>query len=413
MGINTILADSVDKGLINTLTHSITLAANDVLLFRFTFRKAATPATFASFTWNGLPCTMIIDQNSRDVRSLVGFIKAPAGATANLNAFLSNPVKTFAVSKRDTDTTYALPSIAIADLLPSDFVASFLDWLGHDKDYANVISTTAAPALPLAQSDVAQNSNNLNNPGRLYLSSASSINGAQTFSYTRTGAGNAMYNNAIVVLFESLYLINTLTDPLVMGGAYSATFTGFVDGPATLSFSGVSSEHEIVSGATTDVLPGFSDGLLCPFLPATNITVTETQGSNTATIIRSIALPVDWKRVVDASNNPANFFALVTGDAKFIADSFIAAGNPLTTADTCYIPIDSGVTITQEGGVIALAPTTTPFFVHRGSNSRMYVHTLTITEQGTVEINNIIRAETPSAMALAVSSYAISSLALQ
>jgi hypothetical protein len=331
MTMSIILADAIDKGFINVCTQSVTLAANDVLLFRFSFRKVGS-AAFPSFTWNSLPCTIFSDQNSRDVRTLCGYIKAPVGATANLvsptsptfaqanlgivvvrsptNAMLSNPVKSFGVAKLDTETPHVLPSIPITGLVANDLAVSFLDWLGWDKDYANVQSTTAVPSAPLSLSDSVQNSNNLNCPGRMYISTATGITGSQSFAHTKSGAGNPMYNAAVVVLYESLYVVdsfNSSSDIKAGQTGIPYTTTGFT------SITGITSNQAGVtvgsiadsSGDGTASVSGFADGVQYPSLPA-SVTYTFSDGTNTAPITKNLTLPDGWTQVSFVNATPFN-----------------------------------------------------------------------------------------------------------
>lgn len=213
-------------------------------------------------------------------------------------------------------------------------------------------------------------------------------------------AGVATRNSAsiasLVSDFTATQSIDTLTSPLVMGGAYSITTTGFSNGSATLSFSGVSSTHTLASGAGSGTLPGFSDTLLCPFLPATNVTVTETQGGNTATVTRNVSLPANLQVLRDASNNPTNFTGLVTGDYTYLAQWFIDASNPLTTSDRAYWDASSGLVFDPDGRPrlpAASAPLTTTLWIHRGADSRMYAHTVTITETGITSVSRSLKSK--------------------
>jgi hypothetical protein len=379
MSINPILIDSIDKGFINTCTHSVTLAANQVLWFRLEYRKAATPAVFTTFTWNGIQCTMHLDEDSRDVRCVSGYIKATVGATANLvsntsavfaaanltiavvesttNSFLSNPIKAAYTSKSDTETSYVLPSIAATGLAAGDFIIAALTWLGQDKAYANVQSTTAAPSAPLTLSDSVQNSNNLNSPGRSYLSTATGLTGSQTFAHTKTGAGSPMYNYAVVVLYESLYLINTLTSPLVPGGAFSGTCTGFANGAATISSGGVSVAVTIASGAFSGIWPMPVDGAAYPVLPATGQTITLTQGANSATILNTISIPAGYSAVtfVDAITADNTYLGKFIQEDGFTVNGgqfvYLPYNNTGTPGDQFIVNPDSGFTVVGNGTV--------------------------------------------------------------
>lgn len=361
MTINTILSDAIDKGFVNTVTQSVTLATDQILLFRFTFRKVGSSA-FTSFTWNGLACTIFMDQDSLNVRSICGYIKASSAATANFvssvsptftqvnlgiivaesttGAFLASPIKGSFASKLDTETTYYLPSVAATGLTSGDVAFSFLDWLGWDTDYGNVQSTTASPASPLTLLDSVQNSNNPNSPGRMYISSATGQTGSVSFTHTKTGAGEPMYNAAVVVLFESSFLIYTITDPLASGAAFSGTSTGFANGAATLSSNGLSVGVTIASGAFSGTWPIAVDAQPYPTLPKASQTITLTQGGNSATITSDL-YPVAGHVVV-------NFVSPITDDDTYPPYYFEQDGFTAEGAQFVYLPY-SDLTMAADG----------------------------------------------------------------
>jgi len=406
--ITPILEDAISWGSLVTCSQSVTLAQNDVLVFAFTFRKTGS-ATFPTWTWNGTPCTMIADINDRDARTVIGYIKAPVSATGSLvsaasptqsqgnlmlhvarsdsNSFLSNPVKVFGTSELDTETPWVAPSIPITGLVAGDMVVSFLNFLGWDSSFGNITSVTATPNSPLTLSDSVQNSVNPGSPGRAYLSKTTGLTGSQTFSYTKVGTGNNMYTNAIVVLYESLFLIDTLTSPLVPNAAFSGTCTGYADGAATLSFSGVSISVTIASGAFSGTIPMIADNTAWPRLPATGRTITLTQGANSATILRDISLPSGYDTTRNEASNPANFFAVVTDHDQFLGAHFLAAGNPLTTSQSWMFVASGGRKVYQDSSVEAdesSLPRTDIDFKYDDSLGKYFEHSVTMTAAGVV-----------------------------
>lgn len=406
MSMSIITADAVNFGSLVTCTQSVTLATNDVLLFNFSWRVTGS-ANFPTWNWNGSACTIISTQTSRNVVSIRGYIKATAGATANLvsatsptqsqgnlqyvvvrsatNAMLPNPIKSFASVKVDTETPYALPSVPITGLIANDLCVSFLDWLGWDKDFANTISTTAAPASPLSLSDSVQNSVNLNAPGRAYLSTATGLTGSQSFTHTRTGSGNCMYNAAIVVLYESLVLIDDINGafPIYSGqAAIPFSTTGFIANEitsATTDTAGVTVSGIVNNGDGTGTIDvsDMADGVAYPILPAT-IEFTFGDGTNTATLEKTLELEAGWETVVYENAFPLSdrtFCWYLDQAGISIADgtrvtwetisgfAFTAAGGTISDAERTVLakvrPIDTGimsfwtVTINEAGEVVS------------------------------------------------------------
>jgi hypothetical protein len=195
--------------------------------------------------------------------------------------------------------------------------------------------------------------------------------------------------------YETAFSIDTLTDPLVPGGAVSGTETGFSDGAITANFGGLTITGAVSGVNITGTLSNFVDGGLCPLLPAAAVSGTFTQGANTASITRAISVPTGLQELRDGSNNPANFSGLILGDDKYIGQAFVDAGNPLTTNDRSYINPAFGLKIYQDGKVeingtdhatnpVPSLPYTTTLWIRRGADGRMYSHELTIDEAGSV-----------------------------
>jgi hypothetical protein len=219
----------------------------------------------------------------------------------------------------------------------------------------------------------------------------------QSNANTDWRAGAATRNAAQVVSltssFTSAFSIDTLTDPLVPGGAVTGTETGFSDGSITANFGGLTIAGTVSGVNITGTMSGFVDGGLCPLLPATAVSGTFTQGANTASIARAISVPTGLQELRDGSNNPANFSGLILGDDKYLGQAFAAAGNPLTTNDRSYINPAFGLKIYQDGKVeingtdhatnpVPSLPYTTTLWIRRGADGRMYEHQLTINEAG-------------------------------
>jgi len=193
--------------------------------------------------------------------------------------------------------------------------------------------------------------------------------------------------------FTSAFSIDTLTDPLVPGGAVSGTETGFSDGSITANFGGLTIAGTVSGVNITGTLSNFVDGGLCPLLPAAAVSGTFTQGANTASITRAISVPTGLQELRDVSNNPANFSGLILGDDNYLGQAFVDGGNPLTTNDRSYVNPAYGLKISQDGKVeingtdhatnpVPSLPYTTTLWIRRGADGRMYEHQLTINEAG-------------------------------
>lgn len=144
MAITKTVQAPISKGLVNSLSDSISLQAGDLLLYAIHNRDNHQ---FAVPTWNG---QTLIEAAALSPFSYfkVFYVIAAATATANLtstatgftdtnvawarfrsstNSFTSTPfrdVKTISY----TSGTYANPSVTLAGLVAGDNVASFLAW---------------------------------------------------------------------------------------------------------------------------------------------------------------------------------------------------------------------------------------------------------------------------------------------
>lgn len=202
------------------------------------------------------------------------------------------------------------------------------------------------------------------------------------------------YSCRLVSAFTPSQTIGSLTDPFVPGSPFSGTETGFTDGDAELSFNGVLTEITIAAGAFSGIVPMLADNIAYPVLSATGLTVTLTQGVNTASILRSVSLPTGYEVTRDGSNNPVNFSGLVTGDSTYLAYPFEQAGNPLTEADRAYFRTTRNLRIYPNGEVAADAgdgPFTETIFIHRNSGN-IYSHDITISESGQLVSIGVIAA---------------------
>lgn len=173
----------------------------------------------------------------------------------------------------------------------------------------------------------------------------------------------------------------TIGTPLVPGVSRTDTCTGFADGAATVSFSGVSVGVTIASGSLTYTVPTLADDVAWPKLPATGQTITLTQSALTATASASVSMPVGFNVVRDGAAAPANFSGLVSDDGTYLQPAFVAAGNPLTTDDTALHVTSGEYLVRQNGAVGALTatlPRTDALWVYRGIVGKYYLHNVTL-----------------------------------
>ncbi len=211
-------------------------------------------------------------------------------------------------------------------------------------------------------------------------------NGQVTSSYSVTPNTNFLF--AQVEIKESNFSITGLTSPLVPGAAFTATCGGFNNGAATLSFSGVSMPVVIAGGEFSGVIPMVADNISWPKLPATNRTITLTQGDNSAVVSRNISLPAGWDVVRDIDDAPANFSGFISGDTTYLQYWFIAASNALTTSDTAIFPTANDFKIAQDSGVTAKAsslPLTESIFIYRGAVGKYFSHSAYLSDDSAAQ----------------------------
>lgn len=189
---------------------------------------------------------------------------------------------------------------------------------------------------------------------------------------------------SMAIEYTAAQSVDTLTNPLVLGSAFSGTSTGFTSGAATLSTGSQSAATTLATGAFSGTMPTLTDGSAWPLLPATSVTATLTQGAVTANILVGLSLPTGWGVTRDLTNNPANFLAIIDLDSTYLAWPFKEAANPLTTSDRVYWDASTGLTISLDSSIslpVANRPLTTNIFVHR-ADGNVYIHEITINEAG-------------------------------
>lgn len=171
---------------------------------------------------------------------------------------------------------------------------------------------------------------------------------------TNPRAGFSSRGGYLVALqseYASSFTLDTLTDPLVAGAAFSGTSTGFSNGVATISSNGISAAVTIASGAFSGAWPQAVDAQPYPTLPKTAQTITLTQGANTATITSDLEQA--------AGQFIVNFVSPVIDDDTYPAyyidqNGFTASGGQFVGIPygDLVMDADSGVTVTGEGDLV-------------------------------------------------------------
>jgi hypothetical protein len=409
MAITKTVQAPISKGLVNSLSDSISLQAGDLLLYAIHNRDNQQ---FAAPVWNGQTLTLAAALTPYSYLR-VYYVLANSTATANLtstatgfvetnvawvvlrsstNSFTSTPFRDLKTLNY-TSGTYTNPSVTLTGLQANDSVVSFLAWSGWNTGFGNVQSTTAVESNLTAEG-VIQNSANQNTPGRTYLSSGTGYTGDTIVGYTKSGAGNPVHGMVAIAVQESSQLIDTITDPLVPNSAVSGTCTGYSNGAATLSFSGVSIPVTITGGSFTGTVPMLTDGVTWPRLPATGQTVTLTQASNSATAAVAISLPSGYQtlRVGDAVGGAvANFAGIVTDNDRMLGYHFLAAGNPLSTDDTAYFVTSSNYWVYRNsdiGADTASLPRTDTLYIQDTTSGVISSHSVSLSEAGGIVIGD-------------------------
>lgn len=203
-------------------------------------------------------------------------------------------------------------------------------------------------------------------------------------AYSRNAADRL---KSISFTFTPLFEIDSLTSPLIAGGAFNGTCpatSNFVDGAATLIVGSISSPVVITGGgrAFSGVLTGFVDGVAYPILPLADQTVRLVQGANTSyPVTRTISLP---------ANTVAETFGtdLLINNDKSLAYHFNAANNPLVLNDRGYV--NSALTLYKNSLVKSnQSPHQSTFWVRRVTDGKMYSHVLAINASGDVVVRGV------------------------
>lgn len=227
-----------------------------------------------------------------------------------------------------------------------------------------------------------------------------------TNSATWTISGGAQRTSAIAINVKEISQTLTIGSDLVPSASRTDTCTGFSNGAATISFSGVSVGVTIASGSFTWTVPMLADGVTWPRLPATSQTITLTQSALSATASANINLPTGYQtlRIGDVVGGAvANFGTLITDNERMLPYHFIAASNPLSSSKTAYFVTSNSYWVYRNGDIgasvyvngtennptpVPALPRTDTLYIQE-SNGTIGAHSVTLSKAGPVIIATI------------------------
>lgn len=391
----------------NSYTMSATMSVGDLCIVSINYRNASG-YRFAAPTWNGqsfIPLTA--DINQRDTIFQTWYLVANSSTTADISATATGFVyinAMFAVYSKTgagwvipaaytdsyADGTFRNPSYNTS-LSSSKKAVTVMNGSGWNSGYSDTLNAWDTNAPIAAVADV---NHTVSRPvNRMYFGEADG-SGAVTLSYSATGGQQPGWGYTVVTL-EEISQSLTIGSDLVPSASRTDTCTGFVNGAATLSFSGVSVPVTIASGSFTWTVPMLADGVTWPRLPATGQTITLTQGGTTANTTANINLPTGHQtlRVGDVVGGAvANFAGIVTDNDRMLGYHFLAAGNPLTTDDTAYFVTSDNYWVYRNGDVgadTASLPRTDTLYVQDTTTGVISSHSVVFTEAGVTAIGGL------------------------
>jgi hypothetical protein len=396
---------------------SITAATDDVIFIAVAMNKAAGVNYTPTATWMGQTFTQLPLQEHKGSAFAYFWLKVTNGGTGRLtgslgvwtrfnatihvlrsatNSFASPPLKTSARLSYDTGT-FALPSLTVNSIAPTDLVFSILHMHGQTPSWDSWPTTLATPTGSFAQDLSIQNG--VVNVGRLYSTTTTGRTGNVTTGWTFAPANQNMYNATLIAFAESNNNIDSPTNPVVPGGPLSATLIGYTT-LTSISGNGFTGNQITVNGTTAStVMSGLVEGQIMPYrLPATNIPITYTDGVSTSTIQQDMSLPLGYDTIRDVDGTPANLRDIITNHPDFIGTWYFDNGTPLVAGDTFYWPtqttvnsvlVDNGFKISEIGEIEAnkaILPITVPCYLRR-ANGLIQLHNLTVNASGVVNVS--------------------------
>jgi len=223
----------------------------------------------------------------------------------------------------------------------------------------------------------------LNSSQVLFFDDIAPASGAITWAVeSKTGLGGARL--CAVRIDEHVYnpyIVDSITDPVEVGGTLTYTTSGFASLTAiTTNQTGIT-----VSGITgvdgTATVAGWVDNSVYPDLPV-DVTYTFTDGTNSGTIDGTVTNPASYTRLPIAS--PVLTSGYLAGDIFAQTGRTIVSGDIFnyTVYDDLVIDADTGYTVSSEGSFdlwVRIAAGT--------DAGKMFYYTVTITESGAVVVS--------------------------
>ena len=196
-----------------------------------------------------------------------------------------------------------------------------------------------------------------------------------TYSPVYAGVGAGGGRSTTVESSQVGAQVNSITDPIVFGSAFSWSDSGFSSPATTVSAIGLSATS-VDGTAKTAVWPALADGqAITAALPATAQTVTAGNGSETATITTDFNLP--------AAHAPVSFASAVDDDDKFLGYHI-----ELLDGYRGYYPTAGGLVIGAAGDIACDDPFTFTMFLHKfGGDDSITEYVVTVPAEGGVVVD--------------------------
>lgn len=209
------------------------------------------------------------------------------------------------------------------------------------------------------------------------ISTETATGSTNTASWTNGGTNNRW--GAVAANFMETVpaqLITDITDPIVFGSPITWEDSGFSSPVTTITAIGLSATS--VNGTLkTAAWPALADGqVITVALPATNQTVTASNGSENATINTDFDLP--------AGHTAITFASAITDD-----DKFLGFHETLTDGFLGYYPTANGLVVGAAGDIACDGAFTFTMFLHKlgGDNSILQLN-VTVTESGSLIVTS-------------------------
>lgn len=381
------------------LTQSLTVPANTKELLIFVYIDASNTSVPSPdlVRYGGVNATLVsaIPSDAGGAGQLHFFYRIlnPTAGTANLE--IRHPTIQFGAAATCllVDQNYTLTYSAYSYANTSSPSVSIASESGNKTLYSFVANNIAGASLSETggQTVLAEGGTVSNATHQL----SEEVSAGTTNSASWTISGGAQRTSAIAINVKEIAQSLTIGSDLVPNVSRTDTCTGFADGAATISFSGVSVGVTIASGSFTWTVPMLADGVAWPRLPATGQTITLTQSALSATASANISLPNGHQtlRVGDVVGGAvANFASVVTDNQRMLGYHFLAAGNPLTTDDTAYFVTSDNYWVYRNGDIGAdtvSLPRTDTLYIQDTTTGVISSHTVVFTEAGVTAVGGL------------------------